>query len=604
MTAPPGRGAALRVPARVHGKNKPPGRGVNRPPGSKTPPGGTPVWTPSLSGGIPKPDPLPPAPLFSPVSLLVLGGVSLVQWLWGLLNGRGTERPYNPAADQFPTLTFATGKRVQFTRKGQGFESSSDCNTGAGYRWDGYTATLVDESNVVGFTIESEGLAPFECGDFSKKDVGGATLVKYADGRTVRTSPNLRKQISDYGGRQGYLKFRYWVEDLRVNGAAYPVGVQQDRGGVAGSVPIGVAALPALQLPPPKKVVGAAAAGAEPVTEPEPEGERLPQPVKPPVPVIAPPVTVPGGVSMVNGTQPAPKPSPVPVTPADVVFPWPGSGPVGGPGQKPQETIQGIAQEVGKIERKLEIAFSPPKDKPGSNMSWDDWWDAINRIKQLLTAAADKSGYEISSGCLPDDEPGGRNKPLRREWDGSWAFDGMILNRLDAIAGLLQDSKDLKQPICEEPEPAPVGRNISIQFRSDRPSPYGKERLRKEFRYRDPSLKDLAEHVEHWKDYEWESGPWMVISEGLPWGKPQVWAKSEEEGRRVLTHAAQIAGVDLSSSSHRWRVHEAVGYRERPVMRMRVHRDVHGRLWIAERTSAEGLPMVLGQGPSDPGVEG
>jgi hypothetical protein len=175
---------------------------------------------------------------------------------------------------------------------------------------------------------------------------------------------------------------------------------------------------------------------------------------------------------------------------------------------------------------------------------------------------------------------------------------------LEAIVQLLQGLKDFKQPICvPKPPAALVGRNISIQFRSVGVSPFGEKELRKVFRYRDPSLKDLAEHANHWKDFEWESGPWMVISEGLVWGKPQVWAKSEAEGRRVLAHAAQISGVDLTAPSHRWRVHEAVGYRERPVMKMRVHRDVNGRLWIAERTGSDGLPMVLDQRSSDPGVD-
>jgi hypothetical protein len=400
---------------------------------------------------------------------------------------------------------------------------------------------------------------------------------------------------SDAIGTVGLGTFSAFATALRRDGVAQPPPKIRvaNPAEVVPDIEISTAHVPALIPLRPVKTTPAAPAG-DPITQPEPAGD----PVAPAPGTIAPPL-----IAVAAPALPKPAPTPdTPTTPAGSVIPWPGAQPVGLPGQAPQPTLEGIAQEVGKIERKMEIAFSPPTDKPGSNMSWDDWWDAINRIRQLLAAQDDKSGYEISSGCLPDDEPGGRNKPLRREWDGSWAFDGMIINRLDAIAGLLQDSKDLKQPICAEPPLAPVGRNISIQFRSDGPSPYGEKRLRKQFRYRDPSLKDLAEHVEHWKDFEWESGPWMVISEGLPWGKPQVWAKSEAEGRRVLTHAAQIAGVDLTSRSHRWRVHEAVGYRERPVMRMKVHRDVNGRLWIAERTSSAGPPMVLAQGSPLPGV--
>ncbi|MDI9407154.1 MAG: hypothetical protein QM522_10665 [Chitinophagaceae bacterium] len=245
------------------------------------------------------------------------------------------------------------------------------------------------------------------------------------------------------------------------------------------------------------------------------------------------------------------------------------------------------------------------------------WWDvvksalgsvvgaAINRlIDKLLEEKSPAVVYRLVSVCEKDAQGEAISQAREVTIPQLPILDGLVA-RMDAMDDLMQGLKDFKQPICEpEPPAAPVGRNISIQFRSDGVSPFGKEALRKVFRYRDPSLKDLEEHREHWKDFEWESGPWMVISEGLVWGKPQVWAKSEAEGKRVLTHAAQISGVDLNSSSHRWRVHQAVGYRERPVMKMKVHRDVNGRLWIAERTGSDGLPMVLGQLSSDPGVEG
>jgi hypothetical protein len=257
--------------------------------------------------------------------------------------------------------------------------------------------------------------------------------------------------------------------------------------------------------------------------------------------------------------------------------------------------------------------WTPGPDGPNGE-PW--WWDvvkgalgsvlgaAINRlVDKLLEEKAPEVVYRLVSVCEKDAQGEAISDSREVSIPSLPVLDGLVA-RVDALDDLMQGLKDFKQPICEpEPPAAPVGRNISIQFRSDGVSPFGEKPLRKVFRYRDPSLKDLEAHYNHWKDFEWESGPWMVISQGLEWGKPQAWAKSEEEGKRVLSHAAQIAGMNLNSSSHRWRVAEVVGYRERPVMKMRVHRDVNGRLWIAERTGPAGPPMVLGQPSPVPKVD-
>lgn len=70
-------------------------------------------------------------------------------------------------------------------------------------------------------------------------------------------------------------------------------------------------------------------------------------------------------------------------------------------------------------------------------------------------------------------------------------------------------------------------------------------RLTKRLNYRDLSGASQAAHLAHWLDFQWEGGPVQVRCAG-PWGQPQVYAASEAEGRRVLEHAAAIAGWDLS----------------------------------------------------------
>jgi hypothetical protein len=246
------------------------------------------------------------------------------------------------------------------------------------------------------------------------------------------------------------------------------------------------------------------------------------------------------------------------------------------------------------------VPWQPGPDGPNGE-PW--WWDMvksaggavlgglINRlIDKLLEEKAPAIVYRVVSVCETD----AQGEPISQSREVAIpqlpVLDG-LLARMDAMDVLMQGLKDFKQPICEpELQQAPTGRTINVRWRSEEASPYSGDRLRKLFRYRDQTGKDLSLHTEHWKDFHWLSGSWMVISTGLSWGKPQVWAGSEAEGKRVLAHAAQIAGVDLSSSKHKWVVREVTGLRANPVLRMRVDRSAQGTPWVTERDGPTGLP--------------
>lgn len=76
----------------------------------------------------------------------------------------------------------------------------------------------------------------------------------------------------------------------------------------------------------------------------------------------------------------------------------------------------------------------------------------------------------------------------------------------------------------------------------------------KRLTYRDQGGATLEQHADHWKDFEFTSGSVRVILAGK-WGEPQVWASTEAEGKRVLLHAASIAGYNPSSDpTSRWEV--------------------------------------------------
>jgi hypothetical protein len=279
------------------------------------------------------------------------------------------------------------------------------------------------------------------------------------------------------------------------------------------------------------------------------------------------------------------------VTDPGAIVPWPGAKPVGLPGQAPPATLEGIAFEVGKIEKKLEQAFTNPS--PTGGLNWDEWWDAISKLYGLLISLTDAGQYTLSSPCVPADEPGGVNNPLVRAWDGSLTPAGGLEKRLDALAGLVQDHKNLKQPICRE-RPTITGELVTVNFRSVEKSPQGKSQLRKYLRYRDQTGSHRDVHTAHWENFEWDAGPVLVASKGAEWGIVSCWAATEAEGKRVIGHAAQVAGVDLTRPAHSFVVSGSKDPRYGQTGRMRVDRRDDHWIRVSKRPGPDGLPVLSG----------
>lgn len=70
---------------------------------------------------------------------------------------------------------------------------------------------------------------------------------------------------------------------------------------------------------------------------------------------------------------------------------------------------------------------------------------------------------------------------------------------------------------------------------------HGEKRLS----YRDLTGTSREAHAAHWAGFEWDAGP-VIVSCCGEWGEVQVWAASEGEGRRVIGHAAAIAGLPIN----------------------------------------------------------
>jgi len=116
--------------------------------------------------------------------------------------------------------------------------------------------------------------------------------------------------------------------------------------------------------------------------------------------------------------------------------------------------------------------------------------------------------------------------------------------------------------------------------------------LRKIFRYRDQTGTSLEAHTAHWASFVWEAGPVCVIHKGAVWGTPQVWASSAAEGKRVIRHAAAIAGVNVDQDGE-WEVTGSLNPRigRTGTMGVKVLRD--GCLSVTKREGSSGLPQVV-----------
>ena len=178
-------------------------------------------------------------------------------------------------------------------------------------------------------------------------------------------------------------------------------------------------------------------------------------PVAPPrPPVVAPPG---GGVPLPSdgSSLPPPRPPGPVVTPPDSHF-TPG-GPVGGPGVPPRATLDGIASEVGRIESKLNRMMREQED------GGDQWQDLIDAIRDLLGGDGETVGgtvYRIQPPCGRAAD-GGALPPVEITIPTADGATAAIVTRLDAIARLVDEHKQIRQPICKG---KPTGEPVTVTF--------------------------------------------------------------------------------------------------------------------------------------------
>lgn len=224
---------------------------------------------------------------------------------------------------------------------------------------------------------------------------------------------------------------------------------------------------PAPAQPAPLPLVVPAVPGADPVAPPAnppatpgttPASPPATRPQAPPVPTPLPVETpTPDARPTENGALSPLKPPPPTLTPTDAHIV--NGQPVKSPG--PQPTPEGIAQELGRVEKKLAQLLSPKEAGAGDRLDLlDDKLDLLRLLWELITSASAGGAYTLSSPCELD--ANGNRIVQTVNYGGALNFFGVLENKIDALAVLLQEHKDLKQPICRH-LPA-VGQPVTVNF--------------------------------------------------------------------------------------------------------------------------------------------
>lgn len=509
-------------------------------------------------------------------------------------NNPGPNRDRRPEVDRLDSAQFAPTDGIMFTVAWAWSAGGTYCpvvpgsgtTSNSGSKFDSWGFYAVGP--VAGFDVFTEdGFGTYNCGYF-QSGVEQATVSvrvlrpggswEHVITKQVGTSPG--QNVTGSGWSSG------WVVDARALSGPGPnfLITTNER---QTTVPyVGAASAPARPpLLPPAPAFPAEVPAADPVPQPAPAFDPAKAPQQQPATLPA-PVAVPSipGTAVGPGRMPArPAAGTATTTPPGNVYPVPGAKPI--VANPVQPTLQGIATELGNLEQKLHRLLQRP-DSDAPEWMWLLW--------QLAEAVLDQGGggqFELRGACERDQNDNPTEVVITSPYAGGGSLQ-RIESKVAALVPLLQAQKDLRQPICRDRRPR--GRDVTVNFRQIPEEAGGNNGLMKRLSYKDPMNNSEAAHVAHWLGFEWQAGPVIVGFKGSPMGQLQVWAASEGEGRRVISHACAICGVDPLDGEYTWNVATASNPRYGKPGTMRVVRwDRQNRPMISSRDSASGSPGFM-----------
>ena len=214
-------------------------------------------------------------------------------------------------------------------------------------------------------------------------------------------------------------------------------------------------------------------------------------------------------------------------------------------------------------------------------------------IKDLNSPSFNEGSFTLTAPCDVDEN----GDPQTRTWEflpGS--FEERMNAHQVALMEIMQQHLNWKTPTCTSEKPALEGEWVTTRWESLEKMEHSGRRLRKLFRYRTKSTRDLGQLSAYWQNFTWQSGDVCVRHKGAWWGDPQVWAASPEEGQRVIRFAAAEAGIDPDQAGE-WVISSSSAPRYGMSGTMKVQQN-QGYPWVAKRSGAE-WPNYLAR-PSDP----
>jgi hypothetical protein len=249
------------------------------------------------------------------------------------------------------------------------------------------------------------------------------------------------------------------------------------------------------------------------------------------------------------------------------------------------------------------IVIPNPPNPPAPENPGEEWWAPYVKaalggvvagiteeiLENLIAGSAPSMVYRAVSVCEKDASGEPISEAVEIQIPELKAPDAQIA-RLDAIVELLQAHKNFKQPICGKDKPPLAGQWVTTRWESDEKMVDSGRRLRKLFRYRTQSTRDLGQLSDYWRDFVWRSGPVCVRHTGAWWGDPQVWAESAEEGQRVIRHAATEAGLDPDQTGG-WAISSSRSPRYGMSGTMKILKK-EGFPWVASRDGSDWPNML------------
>ena len=420
-----------------------------------------------------------PSPPLSPLGAGLGGLLLLGQGLWSLLNQKPEPGPPRQWTDEdgltvmfgeyraffLATQWVANGSYTYCTDPPSSFSSSAGPSAVAYWGVFGYGIRMNAAGTSLGWGCQGGGF---------NGTLGDAQVLGENGEVTATLGPFFSGSIG-FGGGSGNLTIGFIVSLLDYwTNAPYDLGP-----GAPGEWPGDWMEEDLPEAPPLVESVPLLAPLAVPAPAAAPAAAPGGQPV--PAPAAAPggaPSPAPGGVTTVTtitGPRPAPAVTPtlpqaVPVTPAGPIVVAPpvtvpptpadavvvGGQIIGGPGQSPAPNMQAMAAELGRLERKAELTLEGGATAVAVEALAELLQDLIGRLLAITPGTT----YTIQPPCGTKPE-GGPLDPVEVIAPGGDTPEAAIINRLDALAMLIDEHKRIRQPICKG---KPTGEPVTVTF--------------------------------------------------------------------------------------------------------------------------------------------